>query len=221
MSAELARNKYPEETVNLILETAMKLFSEKGYEHTSIQDIINNLGGLSKGAIYHHFRSKEDILNAVTAKMTEQSDKMLLEIQNAPGLTGKEKLRKLLVESVNRSVHDEIFAVAPNIGESPALVFSILRGTIDYTAPVYVLPIIEQGIADGSIQTDYPKELAELILLVGNVWLDPMIFDDDPEGIYRKCKMYDQMLRAFGLDILDESVFERLRELTEVYHKNK
>lgn len=217
----MARNKYPEETVNLILETAMKLFAEKGYEHTSIQDIINNLGGLSKGAIYHHFRSKEDILSAVTTKMSEQSNKMLFEIQNAPGLTGKEKLKKLLVESVNRSVHDEIFAVAPNIGESPALVFSILRGTIDYTAPVYVLPIIEQGIADGSIKTDYPKELAELILLVGNIWLDPMIFDDDPEGIYRKCKMYDQMLRAFGLDILDESVFERLRELTEVYHKNK
>lgn len=207
--------------MNLILETAMKLFAEKGYERTSIQDIINNLGGLSKGAIYHHFRSKEDILSAVTTKMSEQSNKMLFEIQNAPGLTGKEKLKKLLVESVNRSVHDEIFAVAPNIGESPALVFSILRGTIDYTAPVYVLPIIEQGIADGSIQTEYPKELAELILLVGNIWLDPMIFDDDPEGIYRKCKMYDQMLRAFGLDILDESVFERLRGLTEVYHKNK
>ena len=221
MNTELARNKYPEETVNLILETAMKLFAEKGYEHTSIQDIINNLGGLSKGAIYHHFRSKEDILNAVTIKMSEQSNKMLFEIQNSPGLTGKEKLRKLLVESLNRSVHDEIFAAAPNIGDSPALVFSILRGTIDYTAPVYVLPIIEQGIADGSIQTEYPKELAELILLVGNVWLDPMIFDDDPEGIYRKCKMYDQMLRAFGLDILDESVVERLRWLTEVYRKNK
>lgn len=217
----MARNKYPEETVNLILETAMKLFAEKGYEHTSIQDIINNLGGLSKGAIYHHFRSKEDILSAVTTKMSKQSNKMLFEIQNAPGLTGKEKLKKLLVESVNRSVHDEIFAVAPNIGESPALVFSILRGTIDYTAPVYVLPIIEQGIVDGSIQTDYPKELAELILLVGNIWLDPMIFDDDPEGIYRKCKMYDQMLRSFGLDILDESVFERLRGLTEVSRKNK
>ncbi len=153
--------------------------------------------------------------------MSEQSNKMLFEIQNSPGLTGKEKLRKLLVESLNRSVHDEIFAAAPNIGDSLALVFSILRGTIDYTAPVYVLPIIEQGIADGSIQTEYPKELAELILLVGNVWLDPMIFDDDPEGIYRKCKMYDQMLRAFGLDILDESVVERLRWLTEVYRKNK
>lgn len=217
----MARNKYPEETVNLILETAMKLFVQKGYEHTSIQDIIDHLGGLSKGAIYHHFKSKEDILNAVTAKLSEASNQMLYEIQNDPGLTGKEKLQKLLMESINRSVHDEIFTAAPNIGASPALVFSILRGTIDYTAPVYVLPIIEQGIADGSIRTAYPKELSELILLIGNVWLDPLIFDDDPDGIYKKCRVFDQMLRAFGLDIMDESMFERLRELTEIYQKNK
>lgn len=217
----LARNKYPEETINLILETAMKLFVQKGYEHTSIQDIIDHLGGLSKGAIYHHFKSKEDILNAVTARLSEASNQMLFEIQNCPGLTGKEKLKKLLMESINRSVHDEIFTAAPNIGASPALVFSILRGTIDYTAPVYVQPIIEQGIADGSIQTAYPKELSELILLIGNVWLDPLIFDDDPEGVCKKCRVFDQMLRAFGLDIMDESMFERLRELTELYRKNR
>ena len=60
----MARNKHPEETVNLILDVAFRLFMEKGYEHTSIQDIINQLGGLSKGAIYHHFKSKEDILIA-------------------------------------------------------------------------------------------------------------------------------------------------------------
>ena len=52
----MARNKYPEETVNRILDVAGHLFMEKGYEHTSIQDIIDNLGGLSKGAIYHHFK---------------------------------------------------------------------------------------------------------------------------------------------------------------------
>ena len=47
----MARNKNPEETVNRILDTAYRLFLEKGYEQTSIQDIINHLGGLSKGAI--------------------------------------------------------------------------------------------------------------------------------------------------------------------------
>lgn len=54
----MARNKYPEETRNLIIDTAARLFVEKGYEHTSIQDIINNLGGLSKGAIYHHLNQR-------------------------------------------------------------------------------------------------------------------------------------------------------------------
>ena len=67
---KVARNKHPEETVKRILDVAYSLFMEKGYEATSIQDIINGLGGLSKGAIYHHFKSKEDILIAVTDRMT-------------------------------------------------------------------------------------------------------------------------------------------------------
>lgn len=54
----MARNKYPEITVEKILEAAKKLFLEKGYENTTIQDIVNELGGLTKGAIYHHFRTK-------------------------------------------------------------------------------------------------------------------------------------------------------------------
>ena len=217
----MARNKYPEETVNLILETATRLFVQKGYERTSIQDIINNLGGLSKGAIYHHFKSKEEMLVAVTNKMSEESNKMLFEIRNRTDLTGKEKLKKLLSDSVNRPVHDSIFSAAPNIRSSPALVSSILLSSVENTVPEYVLPIIMQGIEDGSIHTDYPEELAELIMLVGNVWLDPMIFDDPPDKICRKCILYDRMLRAFGLDIIDDDIIERLRSLTEMYNKNK
>ena len=52
----MARNKYPEETVKLILDAATHLFVEKGYDATSLQDIINETN-LSKGAIYHHFSS--------------------------------------------------------------------------------------------------------------------------------------------------------------------
>ena len=56
----MARNRHPEETVNLILDVAFRLFMEKGYEHTSIQDIIDHLGGLSKGAIYHCCYRQDD-----------------------------------------------------------------------------------------------------------------------------------------------------------------
>lgn len=98
----MARNKHPEETVSLILDVAGRLFLEKGYEYTSIQDIIDNLGGLSKGAIYHHFRSKEDILIAVTDRMTEESNRMLAVIRDTPDLNGKEKLRAIFRESIFR-----------------------------------------------------------------------------------------------------------------------
>lgn len=52
----MARNKYPEKTVNRILKVSFNLFIEKGCEQTTIQDIVNGPGYLSKGAIYHHFK---------------------------------------------------------------------------------------------------------------------------------------------------------------------
>ena len=61
----MARNKYPEVTEERILEAAQRLFLEKGYDNTTIQDIVDQLGGLTKGAVYHHFKSKEEILDKV------------------------------------------------------------------------------------------------------------------------------------------------------------
>ena len=58
----MARNKYPEVTVEKILDVAQRLFLEKGYDNTTIQDIVDGLGGLTKGAIYHHFKSKRKLL---------------------------------------------------------------------------------------------------------------------------------------------------------------
>ncbi|TBH16057.1 TetR/AcrR family transcriptional regulator [Thermus thermamylovorans] len=52
-------------TKDRILEEAAKLFTEKGYEATSVQDLAEALG-LSKAALYHHFRSKEEILYEVS-----------------------------------------------------------------------------------------------------------------------------------------------------------
>lgn len=217
----MARNKHPEETVNLISDVAYRLFIEKGYEHTSIQDIINNLGGLSKGAIYHHFKSKEDILIAVTDRITSESNRMLEYIRDRTDLTGLEKLKTIFKASISRPEQNEIFTVAPDFNNNPKLLFSLLHDTIDHAAPDYILPIIEQGIADGSIQTDYPAQLAELILLAANVWMNPMIFDDTEEESYCKFMVFTQMLQGFGLNIMDGEILTRLQQLTSIYHKNK
>ncbi len=217
----MARNKHPEETIQLILDVAFRLFMEQGYEHTSIQDIIDHLGGLSKGAIYHHFKSKEDILIAVTDRMTAESNQMLASIRDRMDLCGKDKLKMIFKESIRRPVQNDIFTVAPDFHNNPKLLFGLLHETIEEVAPEYILPIIQQGISDGSIQTDYPEQLAELILLAANVWMNPMIFDSSEEESYRKFMVFGQMLCGFGLDIVDQEILERLRELTAIYQKNK
>lgn len=217
----MGRNKHPEETVNLILDVAFRLFLEKGYEHTSIQDIIDQLGGLSKGAIYHHFKSKEEILMAVTDRMTAESNQMLAAIRDRTDLTGKEKLKAIFKASINRPVQNDIFTAAPNFSNNPRLLCSLLHETIHDAAPNYILPILEQGVADGSIQTDYPAELAELILLAANVWMNPMIFDNTMEESCRKFMVFRQMMQGFGLDIVDRELLDRLQELTSIYQENK
>lgn len=217
----MARNKHPEETVNLIVSVAFRKFMEKGYEHTPIQDIIDNLGGMSKGAIYHHFKSKEDILMAVMDRMTAGSNRMLKDIRDRKGLSGKEKLKAIFKESIKRPVQDDIFTVAPDFHNNPKLLFSIMHDTIENAVPDYILPIIRQGIADGSIETDYPEQLAELILLVANIWMNPMIFNSSEEETYRKYMVFCQMMESFGLDVADGELLERLEKLTSIYQKSK
>ncbi len=217
----MARNKHPEETVSLILDVAGRLFMEKGYEYTSIQDIIDNLGGLSKGAIYHHFRSKEDILLAVTDRMTEESNRMLEAIRDRQGLSGKEKLKAIFKESISRPVQEDMFSTAPSLGSNPRLLYSIFKETMMVAAPDYIQPIIEQGIADGSICAEHPKELAEVIILVANIWMNPMIFGDSVDEVFGKFMVFRQMMEGFGLDIVDDEIAERLRELAVIYQKNR
>ena len=114
-----------------------------------------------------------------------------------------------------------MFAAAPNVSDNPRLIFSTIRDTVDVVAPDYIVPIIEEGIRDGSIQTEYPEEFAELVILIANMWLNPMIFDSTPEETYRKIMVFRQMMQGFGLDIVDDEMRDRMRDLAALYQKNR
>ena len=91
------------QTYEDILSTAYDFFIEKGYEKTSVQDIINELG-ISKGAIYHYFKSKEEILQSVLLLEKEKADIYLDKlIKEADGYNAQEKIKHVL----NRLVSDE------------------------------------------------------------------------------------------------------------------
>ncbi|MDF2650614.1 TetR/AcrR family transcriptional regulator [Cohnella lupini] len=209
----MARNKYPEETINQILTVALNLFIQKGYEQTSIQDIINELGGLTKGAIYHHFKSKEEILRAVTDHMFEGVDELLSSVRDDNGLNGLEKLRKISRVSLDNPAQNEIASVAPNLLRNPKLLAAQIENIFEIAVPVYIQPIIEQGMRDGSIRTDYPRELSEALMILTNVWLNPAVIQASPEMMLRKVKFFDEILKGLGLDLFDEQVFQRYEDL--------
>ncbi|MFE4570889.1 TetR/AcrR family transcriptional regulator [Paenibacillus chitinolyticus] len=209
----MARNKYPEETINQILTVALNLFIQKGYEQTSIQDIINELGGLTKGAIYHHFKSKEEILQAVTDHLFQGVDDMLSGVRDDKELNGLEKLRKISHVSLDNPAQDELASVAPNLLRNPKMLAAQIENIIDKAVPIYVQPIIEQGMRDGSIRTDYPRELSEVLMILTNIWLNPAVIQASPEMMLRKLRFFDEILKGLGLDLFDEQMFLRLEEL--------
>lgn len=213
----MARNKYPEETVNKIIEVSLRLFIQKGYESTSIQDIINELGGLTKGAIYHHFKSKDEIFVAVANHIYKDIEAHLTIIRDDPTMTGREKLKALFHSSLENSAQDEMFAIAPNLLENPPFLALQLRNAVEEAAPLYIQPVLEQGIADGSIQTDSPRELAEVLMLLSNIWLNPMIFVANPVEMFNRCRFFQKLLLGLGIDVIDDVMLERIQQYARLY----
>ncbi|ANY73084.1 TetR/AcrR family transcriptional regulator [Paenibacillus ihbetae] len=212
----MARNKYPEETINQILTVALNLFMQKGYEQTSIQDIINELGGLTKGAIYHHFKSKEEIWQAVIDHAFKGVDEMLSGIRDDKELNGLEKLRKISQASLDNAARNELASVGPNLLRNPKLLAAQIENILDKAVPVYIQPIIEQGMRDGSIRTEYPRELSEVLVILTNIWLNPEVIEASPEMMLHKVRFFDEILKGLGLDLFDEQMYQRYEELFRV-----
>ena len=220
----MARNKYPEETINKILDVSMELFLEKGYEHTSIQDIVNNLGGLSKGAIYHHFKSKEDILDGVMNKLYQNNANEtdhLRQLEKNKNMTGLQKLQSLFTTALESPRQDDMFQMAPDFLKNPQMLAMQLEGIYKESVPHFVQPIIEEGVVDGSIKTDYPKELAEMILLLINIWLIPLVHDEDPSSVANRFALFQEMMTKLGIEIFDADAVKRLEKFRKMYDQKK
>ena len=207
----MARNKHPEQTVQLILDTASKLFLQKGYDKTTLQDIIDATK-LSKGAIYHHFASKEAILIAVVDRAGDRNSDVLAQVRDKPGLTGAEKLREFCRTSIRLSLQGGILHMVPYLIENPQFLTLQIKSIFEETAPYYVLPVIRQGIADGSIHADYPEQLAEVLILLSDVWLHPVLRPSTPEQVRARCAFYNQLTRQYGFELLDEDLIDAVVE---------
>ena len=115
-------------------------------------------------------------MNAVADKLYAGATDSMYAIARRTDRNGLEKLRMIFQASIYSSAQEELFAAAPDMLNNPQLLALYLRNSVQQEAPAMIQPILEEGIADGSIQTDYPREMAEVLMLIGNLWLN--IIDD-------------------------------------------
>ena len=200
----MARNKYPEVTVEKILDAAQRLFLEKGYENTTIQDIVGELGGLTKGAVYHHFKSKEEIMDAVNDRMFF-SNNPFEAVQGRDDLSGLEKLRQAVLIHNADEEQGEINRQATALMKNPQMLAGMLVSNREILTPYY-RKLIDEGIADGSITTRYPREISELLPILTSLWFIPGIYPATREEQRRKFSFIFDMLDAMGLTLRDERI---------------
>ena len=95
------------DTKERILITALKMFSEKGYEGTNLRELLAELG-FTKAAFYKHYESKEELWNAVIDEMCAYYEDHFGSIRNMPTIPqSTDELKKLTLKMLDFTMHDE------------------------------------------------------------------------------------------------------------------
>ena len=146
---------------NEILDVAQRLVYTKGYEHMSIQDILNELQ-ISKGAFYHYFDSKQALLETLIERRL-----FLFPILQDPQLTALEKIQRYFDSAAQWKTARKDFFLGLLRGwyaDDNAIVrHKVFASGVKQIAPLLTV-VIQQGVQEGALTTSYPDQVSEVIL---------------------------------------------------------
>ncbi|MDN3505158.1 MAG: TetR/AcrR family transcriptional regulator [Rhabdochlamydiaceae bacterium] len=180
-----------------IVKTAREIFLSKDYEQTTMAEIMKSLN-IAKGTIYHYFKSKEALFEAVIETIVEENIsamKRLIEESNGNALDKIELLaKKGNISQENDKIVDQL-----NNRSNDAMHSRLLAATLMKQAPIYA-KVIEQGCKEKLFKTDYPLECAEVILSAIQFLTDMGIYPWNEETLKRRIKAFphiiEQLLQA-------------------------
>lgn len=158
-----------DERYNEFLDVAQRLFYQKGYEQTSVQEIIQEIG-VAKGLFYYYFSTKSDLLDAIIERMTGQILRSLQPMIDDPTLDAPTKFEQFFSRTqswklANRDFLIDVIAVIYR-DENTVLRTKILAATMPIVVP-QLAKIIRQGNAEGVYDVAYPDECAEIVMEMG------------------------------------------------------
>ena len=164
--------KSAEERKNEILDVAEQLFAEKGFDHASTNDIINRIG-IARGTLYHHFRSKEEILDALVERMTRDSiarARIVLSDQSRPLL---ERLTGVIIALDIDTGAGPVVLEQIHKPQNALLHQKMQERLISGVVPL-IAELIREGNETGLFHSDYPDEAAEMIIIYSNIAFDEL-----------------------------------------------
>lgn len=189
--------KKPEERRQEIVMAARRLFQIKEYDKTTMKDIIESVG-IAKGTVYHYFKSKKNLLEAVIDDMVAEHIETMQKVVNANEGNALQKIQELIEK---RNIPDEQPTILSHLHRpgNEALHVKLLAAALARQAPLYAR-VIQQGCDEGLFQTENPLECAEFILAAVQFLTDMGIYAWTQEELSRRTqafpKLIEQQLKA-------------------------
>lgn len=162
--------KEAEERRNEILDVAEELFAAKGYDNASTNDILERIG-IARGTLYYHFKSKEEILDAIIARMT---DRLMAKATEASQQKDRSVIERIVLAVQALNVDSKLGVEVVRQAHKPqnALMHQKMQERLLAGINPIITRLIEEGIEQGLFSTDYPAEAVEMFMLYSNVTFD-------------------------------------------------
>jgi AcrR family transcriptional regulator len=164
------RSRAPRRRQSEIVEAAARVFHEKGYESTSIQDIADSVGIL-KGSLYYYITSKEDLLYEIIRSVHEDALKNLDRITALDG-TALQKIRAFVVVHFTHNAENLVkmgvfFKDFRSLGGERRRIIVEERDKYD----TFLRDLIRLGQKDGSVCRDVDPKLTAITILGMLNWI--------------------------------------------------
>ncbi|MGV2966519.1 TetR/AcrR family transcriptional regulator [Paenibacillus sp. AGC30] len=166
-------SKNPQERKNEILTVAMELFNSKGYENTSVSEIVRKVG-VSQGTFYNYFQSKEDVLHAACERTLASRLEAINQLVENRDLNAREKLIRIFMDATPNEEDQDVFEYLHKESNSTLHQKWIV---IEINALIpYIKKIVQQGAEEGEFLVQQPELKAEFLLVGVAFWLDRGVF---------------------------------------------
>ena len=171
-----------------ILAAARELFIKKGYEQTSVNDILK-IVDIAKGTFYYYFASKGEVLDAIVLNIVEEGARRAENILIDKSIPLLNRIMMAIMAQVPEFEGRDEIKVEMHKVENTKLERLYLREMLKRMTPILQKPINE-GMELGIFHMEYPTESIESILLLGHMMFDCDVFQWKIEDYPMKIKAF-------------------------------